>query len=140
MQSRKTFPVTLCMLSVGQHNALFLGIARFPKHSNSSRKSVLLHPTCHSNLPHCPRLSGTEKPKLLRTPSTESYLKTPYLLEKVILRSCCKQCTVLPLTLQGFTRSKAPIAYLERSLREAVCYTANSVPRKRCSGKGPVCS
>ena len=105
IQARKPFPVTLCMLSGGQHTALFLGRARFPQHSNSSRKCVLSRPTCHADLPHCPRLSGTEKPKRLRIPPTKSDLKTPSLQEKVGLRSCCNQSTALPLTLQGFRRS-----------------------------------
>ena len=106
IQARKPFPVPLCLLSVGQHTAFFLGTARFPQHSNSSRKSVLSRPTCHANLPPCPRLSDTEKPKLLRIPSTKSNLKTPSLQEKVGLHSCCNQSTVLPITLQCFRRAK----------------------------------
>ena len=123
------------MLSVEQHTELFIGRARFPEDSRSSRKSVLSRPTYHAKLPHCPRLSSTENPKLLCIPFTKSYIKTPYLQEKVGLRSCWYQSTVLPLTLQGFRRGYVPIAYLGLSLGETVDYTQNSVPNQLTQGR-----
>ena len=99
------FPSHPVYVECRAHTALFLGRARIPQHYNSSRKSVLSSPTCHANLPQCPRLSCKDKPTLLCIPSTNSYGNTPYLQEKVGLRSCCNQSTVLPLTLQGFRSS-----------------------------------